>query len=449
MEADDVSRRAFLLSCIHGALKTIVTSAAADEMMASQKLLSKNNESRVISKIYYSLRDELGIAHLVNDISSPSVYRACNYEQLEDFFVETLRAEMRGRVDSIEYSVSYTRPVLRFTQDGGEESYSCCEVPTCAFRGSLRGLVWHYNREHGCSWVESKMKVMKLESDSIVLHGKLKAGGAVTSRKAAPDGPLMDALKSCDLPRFKELYPPGAFNRETTDSYGCTILHHASRFASDGILPIVTYLVDTCGHDVNEPQRKKRKGGRGFQGRTLVHWAFRNRNLPLLQLLSRERDRWRVQFERPTEDGTIPICFGVYSGWVEGVKLYNDTICPSGFEWYNVCNKYGCNAVLWSGMADSSSGMIEYLYELLPKRDIWACKNENDLTVVHKLAQNGNLESIKYICAKDEGLIWGRDLEGHLASELAGIEGKEETKRWLQKEEERRGIFIVAAAADG
>ena len=131
MEADDVSRRAFLLSCIHGALKTIVTSAAADEMMASQKLLSKNNESRVISKIYYSLRDELGIAHLVNDISSPSVYRACNYEQLEDFFVETLRAEMRGRVDSI-YSVSYKRPVLRFTQDGGDENYSCCEVPTCA-----------------------------------------------------------------------------------------------------------------------------------------------------------------------------------------------------------------------------------------------------------------------------------------------------------------------------
>ena len=151
-----------------------------------------------------------------------------------------------------------------------------------------------------------------------------------------------------------------------------------------------------------------------------------------------------LELDPVTADGTGVLEYGVYGGFVDGIKRYRSKMERVG-GWDKARgrkNKYGCNAALWGGLGkwcygEGGGEVWEWVFGNLTREEVmWS--NGNGHTLVHKLAQRCAMASLEEVCRRWDG-GWGRDKDGMMPSDLAKVEGWKKGEVWLREEEERRG----------
>jgi ankyrin repeat protein len=236
--------------------------------------------------------------------------------------------------------------------------------------------------------------------------------------------PGLDACRCGDLSTLRHYVEKEGWNPiQCRDRNGSSGMLWA---AGGGHLECLKYLIVHCGMD---PRCEQQRGRRGYAGRTVLHWAARNGHLECVRHLL---EACKMAVDAPSEDGTTPFHLAVWQNHI-GVCHYlvQQGACPE------LCNSYGCNAVLWAGQGPCVGvEMMELLSKLRVDFNIF---NENGQGVLHKAAQRGKLDVCQWLM-KANKLGSGVHLSKHFQptkteqstpSELATYAGNEELARWL------------------
>jgi hypothetical protein len=140
-----------------------------------------------------------------------------------------------------------------------------------------------------------------------------------------------------------------------------------------------------------------------------------------------------------TRDGTTPLMWASWESHLPVMDILYEQ-CP---ESIHEVNSYKCTPVLWA--AQGSKTTVETL-EWFYKRDkdtVWAV-NQNGHGVLHKACQRGNAHVCEWFVtnvimpAWQQSRVWllvGPDTEGHLPSDLAGMEGHDDLAEWISEKE--------------
>jgi len=275
-----------------------------------------------------------------------------------------------------------------------------------------------------------------------VVHIDFNNAGFIDATKQVPD--FMELIKTGNLEQLKYMIMNGSLDPRTyTDRNGSSLIHWA---AGCGHLPLIHYLIETCGCSPHLGQR----GKRAFCCRTPMHWAARNGHLEVVQYLVRS---CHVDLEAATADGTTSFCWACWQGHLHVMRFLYAEGCN-----IHSSNCFGCNAVLWCAQGDGDLAVIEYLESI--SCDLGSI-NSNGHGVLHKAAQRGNWKLCQYFFSKllhnelaglksDEremaiSMIQfvAPDIGGCCPSDLAGMEGHEKLAKWLVNEESLATKFVV------
>eukprot|EP00581_Thalassiosira_minuscula_P014000 CAMPEP_0183715196 /NCGR_PEP_ID=MMETSP0737-20130205/9531_1 /TAXON_ID=385413 /ORGANISM="Thalassiosira miniscula, Strain CCMP1093" /LENGTH=676 /DNA_ID=CAMNT_0025944285 /DNA_START=1 /DNA_END=2027 /DNA_ORIENTATION=+ len=335
-----------------------------------------------------------------------------------------------------------------------------CQLCTTYCRGQ-KGLWWHMLKAHGVDYemgkeagsenglaivlFEEKRKeptmlpapierrvVGRAETEHAMKGGGSDDGGSGSSLSV--DANAFDMVKAGKLNDFVNLVENGSFQPQThLDRNGASVLHWS---AGCGQLHFVSYLVEKCqcSPDVGQV------GKRAFGGRTPLHWAARNGHLNVVNYLL---TKCNVDIDARTLDGTTAFCWASWQGHLEIMKrLYH-----SGSD-IHTSNSFGCNAVLWSAQGTDTSEALRWLF---CSNANFMAVNSNGHSALHKAAQRGNIESVRWLVHAfllnkekrgnmkdkddDAALFIGPDMEGHCPSDLCGMEGHEGLARWIADQE--------------
>ena len=303
-----------------------------------------------------------------------------------------------------------------------------------------KGLWWHSQKEHGVTHdtaTRDANHVQAKDSSALVVYNHLSNHHLVffndttnnhdnhkdtTSPENDQDSSPFVYAKIGDLQRLVECFQTTGLDPPTaTDRNGSTCLHWA---AGGGHLPIVQFLIQSKHCDPNTGQR----GKRSFRGRTALHWASRNGHLAVVQYLIEEA---KANLEAATIDGTTAFGWACWQGRIHVIRyLYSQGCNPRSV------NTFGCNAALWAAQGNGGLQVLNFLAAI-------GCNlhlvNSNGHGVLHKAAQRGNRPVLEWLLGesarKDRRLTMGPDLDGHLPSDLARMEGHVEISKWLTQKE--------------
>lgn len=245
------------------------------------------------------------------------------------------------------------------------------------------------------------------------LMARLERSGKV---KALPPG--LAAARVGDVASLRALFERGDWDplRER-DRNGSNALLWA---AGGGHLDAVRFLVERCGVDARSATQK---GRRGYAGRNALHWAARNGHVRVAEYLV---GTGRLGKDDATDDGTTAFHWAAWQGRADVLAWL------AGDEGGGPCdvrrkNAYGCDAALWCAQGSGGVATCEALERLGVD---FQGRNENGHTALHKAAQRGKADVVRWLLEKweREGAVdperhFGEDVDGLTPAQLASTEG--------------------------
>ena len=305
-----------------------------------------------------------------------------------------------------------------------------------------KGLWWHQLQAHGAEYssatenAQNEMNTLSIvpyqEGSSNLLQVLSETHRVKDDDKGQSDNIMIpkerdafDMVKEGKYNEFITFIEEMEFSPETQlDAHGASVLHWA---AGCGHSNLVSYLIEKCNCCANSCQ----KGKRSFRGRTPLHWAARNGHLNVVQYLV---TTCKVDIDATTSDGTTAFCWASWQGHLSIMKYLHESGCD-----IHSINSFGCNAVLWSAQGAGTSDTLAWFSDIGLDMQII---NSNGHGALHKAAQRGSENAVKWLVSNmllhDENVamvMLHPDNEGHMPSDLCGMEGHECLALWLSKQE--------------